>query len=1098
MSRLQDHSWRVKYSADDGDLIAEFYIPALACAVRYDRTTGYFSADTLTLALRGIEGLVRNEGHMRLIVGCTLDAPEVAAIERGLELRDAIAQRLLTVPLAPTLPAHAPALELLAWLVAHGILEVKVAVPCDAQRCPLPGPALFHEKSGILEDQTGAILAFSGSLNETAAGWQSNWESFHVYTGWSGGVAHIAEEEKTFARLWNDQAQRALVVPIPDAVRQNLLRFLPPDGQLPQRLQQSEEIPPLPRGGGPEGRGGLPSNHPGADAPPLLAKEGNQESERIDNPRQVIWSFLHRAPALPNGGERIGEATSAVQPWPHQIRAFQRMYDAWPPRLLIADEVGLGKTIQAGLVLRQAWLAGKAQRILILAPKAVLQQWQIELREKFNLNWPIYDGQKLHWHPSPGLRALQSTSQAVSRQEWHRRPAVLASSQLMRRADRAPELLNDAEPWDLIILDEAHHARRKGGGLSHDNQPNQLLRLMRQLRQRTAGLILLTATPMQISPVEVWDLLALLGLPPTWELDAFLRFFELAAAPLPHNQQLAQMAELFRAAEAEYGAVSTAIAQTFMPGQSRLKAGKVLNILRAASQVAFNSLESDERRAAVQLMKAYTPLRRLISRHTRPLLRRYHQAGKLPLRIADRQVTDRFVTLTPAERSVYDAVEDYIATTYQNAADTERTAVGFVMTIYRRRLASSFHALHRTLEKRLAATRGDQPDLFAQDVALAEDVLDDDIAEDAMDADDAAQLEQAALNREEQSDIERLLGLIRALPPDTKAGRLLAELQTLRAQGYPQAMIFTQYTDTLDFLRELLVTDFGAAVLCFSGRGGEIRDGAGWRVIARDDIKQRFRAGQAEILLCTDAAAEGLNFQFCGALLNYDMPWNPMRVEQRIGRIDRLGQQFPVIRIVNLHYEDTVETDVYLALRERIQLFETFVGRLQPILAKLPGAFAQTALQDADQRQKTRHDLLDDLKRDLEQPAPGGLDLDEVTEAALEMPPRPPALYDLQDLGRLLKRPELLPPGIEVAKTGGKKDRAWQQPGMLEAVRVTTDPVYYEEHADSVELWSPGNPLFPSEPLSGEIDYPTEAAFRAVLTGPASSYPAKNPVLGPD
>ena len=256
MSRLQDHSWRVKYSADDGDLIAEFYIPALACAVRYDRTTGYFSADTLTLALRGIEGLVRNEGHMRLIVGCTLDAPEVAAIERGLELRDAIAQRLLTVPLAPTLPAHAPALELLAWLVAHGILEVKVAVPCDAQRCPLPGPALFHEKSGILEDQTGAILAFSGSLNETAAGWQSNWESFHVYTGWSGGAAHIAEEEKTFARLWSDQAQRALVVPIPDAVRQNLLRFLPPDGQLPQRLQQSEEIPPLPRGGGPEGRGG--------------------------------------------------------------------------------------------------------------------------------------------------------------------------------------------------------------------------------------------------------------------------------------------------------------------------------------------------------------------------------------------------------------------------------------------------------------------------------------------------------------------------------------------------------------------------------------------------------------------------------------------------------------------------------------------------------------------------------------------------------------------------------------------------------------------------------------------------------------------------
>lgn len=260
----------------------------------------------------------------------------------------------------------------------------------------------------------------------------------------------------------------------------------------------------------------------------------------------MVWSFIRRAPALPNGGERIGEATSAVQPWPHQIRAFQRMYEAWPPKLLIADEVGLGKTIQAGLLLRQAWLAGKAQRILILAPKAVLKQWQIELREKFNLHWPIYDGQKLHWQPSPGLRALQPTSKPVSRQEWHHHPCLLASSQLLRRTDRAPELLNDAEPWDLIVLDEAHHARRKGGGLNHGNQPNQLLRLMRQLRQRAAGLILLTATPMQVSPMEVWDLLALLGLPPPWELDAFLHFFELAPAPLPHNQQLAQMAALFR------------------------------------------------------------------------------------------------------------------------------------------------------------------------------------------------------------------------------------------------------------------------------------------------------------------------------------------------------------------------------------------------------------------------------------------------------------------------------------------------------------------------------------------------------------------------
>ena len=116
------------------------------------------------------------------------------------------------------------------------------------------------------------------------------------------------------------------------------------------------------------------------------------------------------------------------------------------------------------------------------------------------------------------------------------------------------------------------------------------------------------------------------------------------------------------------------------------------------------------------------------------------------------------------------------------------------------------------------------------------------------------------------------------------------------------------------------------------------------RRIGRDDAKRRFRDGEADTLLCTEAAAEGLNFQFCGALINYDMPWNPMRVEQRIGRIDHLGQRHEIIRIVNLHYEGTVETDVYRALRNRIGLFESVVGRLQPILAQVPRAISDAVL----------------------------------------------------------------------------------------------------------------------------------------------------------
>ena len=167
-----------------------------------------------------------------------------------------------------------------------------------------------------------------------------------------------------------------------------------------------------------------------------------------------------------------------MTPWPHQVRAFERLYAQWPPKLLIADEVGLGKTIQAGMLLRQAWLAGRARRILILAPKAVLRQWQIELREKFNLNWPIYDGRKLSWYRSPALR--EAYEREVDPQEWHREPVVIASSHLLRRRDRAALLLQDAQPWDLVVLDEAHHARRRAAGSAREGGANALLRLMRE------------------------------------------------------------------------------------------------------------------------------------------------------------------------------------------------------------------------------------------------------------------------------------------------------------------------------------------------------------------------------------------------------------------------------------------------------------------------------------------------------------------------------------------------------------------------------------------------------------------------------------------
>ena len=643
MPLLTDYDWRSKYDPDEGTLVAQFYLTALACAQRYDRTTGYFSATALAVAARGIEGLVLNAGRMRMVVGCTLGQPEVDAIEQGQSLKDTVAGMLLAMPLTGSSKGEKEALELLAWMVAKGNLEIKVAVPCDDNRNPVTSQAIFHEKAGVMEDKTGNKLAFAGSINETAYGWLHNWESFHVFCDWDGGTRHVDAEERSFAQLWADKSKRAKVLDVPAAVREDLLRFMPADDLEPERLKRARAEAPVAAQTSPETTQPVPTSVPAG----------------VDETRKQVWATIWGAPQLP-GGERIAEATSAVIPWPHQVRAFDRMLRHWPPRLLIADEVGLGKTIEAGMLLRYAWLSGRAKRILVLAPKAVMTQWQIELREKFNLNWPLYDGKALKWYPSPMMKGHREKE--VSRDDWHHEPFVIASSHLMRRRDRQRELLEAAEPWDLIVLDEAHHARRKSPGAVREGPPNLLLQLMEKLTSRTKGLLLLTATPMQVHPVEVWDLLSLLAMPDAWSRGAFLEFFRKSGNNNPSHEDFEFLAALFRAAEASFGQVPMDVAVRRTVGKSRLKAQKLLRALRDGAATPRRQLSAEERRSAVAIMRAHTPVAGLISRHTRDLLREYHRRGMIDSAIASRMVVDEFLDMTEMEAEVYAALEDYILT----------------------------------------------------------------------------------------------------------------------------------------------------------------------------------------------------------------------------------------------------------------------------------------------------------------------------------------------------------------------------------------------------------------------------------------------------
>jgi superfamily II DNA or RNA helicase len=942
--------------------------------------------------------------------------------------------------------------------VHQGHLEIRVGLPVHGGQISTDG-AIFHAKEGVIEDSTGDRLAFTGSINETPNGWTTNYETFDVFCSWKGEERRVDAKERHFLRLWQNEDPGVRTFSLPEAFRQQLAIYAPAEGALPRRLKPFlKDLP-------------APEPEPVVEIVPDL-----------DERRRIVWSYVLQAAAsdLP-GAERVGEATSAVTPWPHQQRAFQRLWQQCPPRLLIADEVGLGKTVQAGLLLRQAWLSGRARRMLVMAPASVLKQWQRELREKFGLDWPIYSGKSLDWQPTRFRPA--GLSRPVDRSSWTAEPFVLVSSHLMRRRDRHKDLL-EAEPYDLVVLDEAHHARTRRENSNSGGErlrPNTLMQLMQQLRQRTNGLLLLTATPMQVSELEVWDLLALLGMPPEWTEDAFERFFEWVEKENPDEATLSYLAGLWRSSVLAFGeAPGNAMPEALR--KSPLRKRKALRALNDTDPLSRRNLGIEIRQASLALAKRWTPVQGLISRHSRNLLRAYKQQGSMDLAIGTRHVDDRFLESTPQERALYDAVEDFISTQYSQATGQKKSAVGFVMTIYRRRLASSVAALVSTLEKRMAG----QQQQLEEDAAASED--DDITGELTLDLEGMQSAFQEVSLQGELDAIGVLLDQARPLVGhDSKGAAFLEAIDELQAQGYKQVIVFSQYTDTVDALKELLIGAGRTSLMTFTGRGGELlQRGGEWKALNREATKRDFKQGKADILLCTDAAAEGLNFQFCAALINYDMPWNPMRVEQRIGRIDRIGQTHAQMKIINLHLDGTVEADVYRALKGRIAMFEQVVGKLQPILAKASSSISQATLASRDQREKARASAVAAVEQE---PEIKGLDLDDVLQdldairdVVNNLQPSPLTLADLE---AILRQPALLPPGCS-ARSIGAYDFAWTQPGLEKEMRITCNASYYEDNSDSCELWVPGSPLFPlalCEASHDETKQPSTTEFQQTIAG---------------
>ena len=876
---LRARVWQRFLRGPDASLLEELYVPALAAAVRYDRCCSYFSSSVLAAAARGFAGLIERlealgeaapRPAVRLVVNEELSEEDVRALsERGdlSRLEAALKRRFKD----PRDALERQRLAMLGWLVRKGLLAVRVGVMRQ-------GEGIVHAKFGIVADAAGDAVVFAGSGNESASGLRSNYERLEVSTSWGDPERHRVHVEE-FAALWQDKHPDVHTVSLPEALRLKLIRFAP------------KEAPTV-----------EPAN--------ALARQR----------AAMLWRFLVEAPYLPRG-DAACDATALVDLWPHQRRVVEETAAAWPAGRLLCDEVGLGKTIEAILVLRRLLAGRGVKRALILLPAGLLKQWQAELREKGGLVCPYYDGANALVWPGGKKQRVGGLAQALEQD-------LLLLSRELVRLDSHVQVLLAADPWDLVLLDEAHAARRARQEEGDFNRGTLLLNLLRglQLRGKARGLLLLSATPMQTHPWEPWDLLAVLGEGGRWLADfGAVRDFYGAVAAVERGTCSPQMAGK---------AAALVAADPHFPPCPHLPAGAG----ESAVALAIAFAPPTRRVEVARWLREGSPLARRMHRNTRATLRAYYEKGLLAEPPPDRRVEDvHFDYLDPAERRVYEAIEAYIDKRFDEL-EREKPGKGFVMTIYRRRMASSPYALRQSLKRRLEGLRavaqrrsGDQYLSLADISTLADP---DELPEAESGGKVSAALPtDPEVARAEARQVEGLLEQLEALRgKDSKRDLFFDELRRVTDDGRA-VLVFSEYGDTMDYLREALLPKYDRGLACYSGDGGQIWDGAKWHSVTKDAITSALKTGKLQVLVCTDAASEGLNLQTASALINYDLPWSPSKVEQRIGRIDRIGQRQPEVRIINLFLKDSVDQRVYTLLRERCGLFERFVGPMQPVLA---------------------------------------------------------------------------------------------------------------------------------------------------------------------
>lgn len=560
----------------------------------------------------------------------------------------------------------------------------------------------------------------------------------------------------------------------------------------------------------------------------------------------------------------------------YQFKPVVKILNSAAKGVLIADEVGLGKTIEAGLVWLELMARYNASRLLVVCPKSLQDKWKLELLRRFSVHARIVDAGQLLESLQDAQR-LQSDCALITSYSAVRAPKDWDKEDDSPNADRTrlARFMNEAEGGepliDLVVFDEAHHLR---------NSQTAQHKTSRQVVGIADHKLMLSATPINLRSEDLRSILRLID-PDLFDRDWIFEEMQEENGPI------------VAAREAALSSTTTAAAlsQTLdaIGSGGLLKNDRRLSLLREQLNRRGAELSPSRRAEIAQRLEDMSMLGGIVNRTRR--------RDVVEIQIKRRAACRRW-SMNSAERVFYEEATEAIR---QYAFEND-ISDAFLLSNTQRVLASCLPA---------AWTRW----------STRNDLLDDE-----GEGDDAQEVTVgplvSALSRVCQ-DVERL-GVLRA--GDSKYALLKRGLEeTWKARPEEKIIVFSSFRGTLDYLQERLTTD-----------GVRIRKLHGQIKENRSEVLDNFRrdAGPA-VLLASEIGSEGLDLQFCRIVVNYDLPWNPMRVEQRIGRIDRIGQVAPSVEIFSLICEGTIEDAIYRKLYERLDLIERTIGGFEPILGDL-------------------------------------------------------------------------------------------------------------------------------------------------------------------